>query len=513
MIQKSVLRICMCALAVVMLIANTGGVAASPALVQQAGKVITVSPSGGDDTANIQQAFDKAVKAGPGSMVKLAAGKFRTRFIEVWNFDGTFMGAGQKATVIDTFADQNCQALVDKSRLPTLFNFFRGNVRVSDLGFHITPLNPCAPYHLGEMDGYANDGPFMATYLTVLNISSAPFDPKTDCYAIRKEQVSAAITRVSIKGEKGTPQNGEKVPFYSNLGEPILLGGSYTPDNLWVTQPDCIFLGNYGQGTFSLTDSSTQNASISGVVFELMYNSTAVIRNNSFDTMTNAVILEENSGTRFDVANNHINNIWWSGIWVYQGDESTRPMIENPSVYDIHDNEIKSVPGAGYAGPAIAAMDSDNANFPEAGKNAILAIHNNIVNLDISHTQSPEYVEGIHLEWVDDSMVANNKVSGSGGAAIAGMSWPWDAGPSKRDLILGNDLTRFTPVNSSPYKIILGEGTQKYVVVGEPAANVANYGTDNLIAGTHFLTPHGAGWDALKPFRGMLQHRLHPGQH
>jgi len=42
--------------------------------------------------------------------------------------------------------------------------------------------------------------------------------------------------------------------------------------------------------------------------------------------------------------------------------------------------------------------------------------------------------------------------------------------------------------------------------VGEPVANVANYGTDNLIAGTHFQTPHGAKWDALKPFWGMFKH-------
>jgi hypothetical protein len=496
-------------LAVVMLIANTGGVAASAVFVQQSGKVFTVYPTGKDDTHNIQQAFDKAVKAGPGSTVKLVAGNFKTRFIEVWNFDGTFMGAGQKATVIDTFADQDCQALVDRSRIPVIFNFFRGNVRVSDLGFHITPTNPCAPYHFGELDGYA-DGHFMATYLDVLNISSAPFDPMTDCYAIRKEKVSAAITRISVKGEQGTPQNGENVPFYSNLGEPILLGGSYTPNNLWVTQPDCIFLGNYAQGTFSLTNSSIQNASIAAVDFELMYNSSALIRGNSIDTVTNGICMEENSGTKLDIANNQVKNVWWGGIYVAQGDESTQPMIETPSVYDIHDNEVKGVAGGGYSGPSIVAMDSDHLNFPDAGKNAILSIHNNSINLDSSHAQDPDSVVGVRLEWVDDSLVANNKVSGSGGAAIVGGQW---GGTSKRDLILGNDLTRFTPINNSPYKIILGESTQKYVVVGEPVANVADFGTDNLVAGTHFQTPHSAGVDALKLVWGMLKHHPHSGQH
>ena len=42
-----------------------------------------VTPSGADDTAALQQAFDAAVAAGPGSVVKLTAGEFYTNEILV----------------------------------------------------------------------------------------------------------------------------------------------------------------------------------------------------------------------------------------------------------------------------------------------------------------------------------------------------------------------------------------------------------------------------------------------
>ena len=72
---------------------------AAPALASA--KTFYVHPSGGNDTANIQAAFNAAVKAGPGSTVQLSAGHFYTNRILVPNFNGTFKGAGQGKTVID----------------------------------------------------------------------------------------------------------------------------------------------------------------------------------------------------------------------------------------------------------------------------------------------------------------------------------------------------------------------------------------------------------------------------
>ncbi len=58
------------------------GLLALPALASA--KTFYVTPTGKDDTANIQNAFNAAVKAGPGSVVQLSAGHFLQRLPARW---------------------------------------------------------------------------------------------------------------------------------------------------------------------------------------------------------------------------------------------------------------------------------------------------------------------------------------------------------------------------------------------------------------------------------------------
>ncbi len=119
-----VLSILTC-LAVILLAAAPTTVMAAPFNpVVKTGKVITVYPTGSDDTANLQKAFNMAKKAGKGSTVQLAVGQFRTRIIVVEDFDGYFKGMGQKKTFIDTFPNQDCQTIIDKGILPGVVNSF-----------------------------------------------------------------------------------------------------------------------------------------------------------------------------------------------------------------------------------------------------------------------------------------------------------------------------------------------------------------------------------------------------
>ena len=89
---------------------------------------------------------------------------------------------------------------------------------------------------------------------------------------------------------------------------------------------------------------------------------------------------------------------------------------------------------------------------------------------------------GIVVEGPDDSQILNNKITGSGNLAIrAGLF-----GPTRRGLIKGNNLAKFTPFASSlvyPFKILLGEGTLNYTVVGESNEQILDLGTNNLITG------------------------------
>ena len=63
------------------------------------GAVITVTPNGVDDTDNLKQAFADAAAAGPGTTIKLTEGNFLVNYIEVYNFQGTLVGAGRGKTI------------------------------------------------------------------------------------------------------------------------------------------------------------------------------------------------------------------------------------------------------------------------------------------------------------------------------------------------------------------------------------------------------------------------------
>jgi hypothetical protein len=123
--------------------------------VQQHGRTITVLPTGVDDTANLQSAFDSAVATGPGVKIQLVAGTYHTRQIAVNNFRGTFTGAGADKSVLT-----NLPNLVVKVKppsdyfntlptpatganpWPTLVAFVDGDFVVSDMGMNIAGAKP-----------------------------------------------------------------------------------------------------------------------------------------------------------------------------------------------------------------------------------------------------------------------------------------------------------------------------------------------------------------------------------
>lgn len=119
------------------------------AYVTQNGTVITVSPTGVDDTDNIQCAFDAAVAAGPGTTVKLVEGTYHTQQIVVNDFVGIFTGAGAENTIVmnlpnlyvtpvDTFLNPPGP----DNPWPSLFAFVNGDFLVSELAIHITGETP-----------------------------------------------------------------------------------------------------------------------------------------------------------------------------------------------------------------------------------------------------------------------------------------------------------------------------------------------------------------------------------
>ncbi len=122
----------------------------------QAQETFTVpSPSGGDDTDAIQQAFDDAVAAGPGSIVALPAGTYlvgrylrdaggnRTEYegVAVNGFDGYFVGDPVGGgTTIELFESVDIAFHGGQGRFQNMFTFSDGHLRIFDLNFVATGL-------------------------------------------------------------------------------------------------------------------------------------------------------------------------------------------------------------------------------------------------------------------------------------------------------------------------------------------------------------------------------------
>ena len=124
-----------------------------PATAWARGHTVNVPPPNGvDDTANIQAALDTCVAYGPGCTVKLAAGKYLTKQVVIYNFQGTFKGMGIDSTTIEALPNlpvtnltvTSCQPNLTDCIWPGLFEFVDGNISVSDLSIKITavPANP-----------------------------------------------------------------------------------------------------------------------------------------------------------------------------------------------------------------------------------------------------------------------------------------------------------------------------------------------------------------------------------
>lgn len=120
-----------------------------PDYVTMAGTEITVSPTGVDDTANLQCAFDTAVATGPGTNVRLVSGIYHTAQIVVYGFSGQFTGAGADETEIFnlptlyvTPINHELSPPSAENPWPMLFTFWDGNFLISDLAIHIVGEAP-----------------------------------------------------------------------------------------------------------------------------------------------------------------------------------------------------------------------------------------------------------------------------------------------------------------------------------------------------------------------------------
>jgi hypothetical protein len=127
----------------------------------KAAKQVRVSPTGGDDTANLQCAFDLGAALGPGASVRLAAGTFHAEQLVVAGFRGSIAGAGRGVTIlhspgypvpIDRTCEPQGECFTDlppspTNRYPQLFSIIGDDVTLSDLSIVISGGYGTELYH------------------------------------------------------------------------------------------------------------------------------------------------------------------------------------------------------------------------------------------------------------------------------------------------------------------------------------------------------------------------------
>ncbi|NHJ25404.1 MAG: hypothetical protein EAX89_12555 [Candidatus Lokiarchaeota archaeon] len=318
-----------------------------------------VFPSGGDDTANIQAAFDAAIAAGPGSTVLLTSGQFYTNEIYIEDFYGTFKGAGIEQTKIDVLRGFDPTAPGVYGPMGThIFRFLRGDVSISDLYFDITPYEPAEPWGLGWVDLLS---PILMT-----------------------GELNSRIENVRFTGHEGTSTYDPGHPLYLvesyNVRAGVVYGGGLiTTGNHLITKCefDSLWLG--------LTAYGLMNAEVK-------------IKSNSITGGAIGIINAENDNSKFEISHNEIETRFFGGIWVMQ------PPPREPSQWLITHNIIRVL---SLDADGIALMDYSPAKSLEA------VISHNKIMLDDANWG------GIWTYGLQDAFISNNIICGKGEYGIA----------------------------------------------------------------------------------------------
>ena len=441
-------------------------VLAAPALAGS--RTFVVTPSGTDDTAALQQAFDAAVAAGPGSVVRLTKGKFYTNEILVDGFDGCFKGAGMGRTVIDTLRGLDSElrgvklVMDPEDKTAPLFGwtsliaFLQSDVRVADMSFDITAEQPCELWEAWGSEWYHLSDVFIVT-----RDSRSSFD------------------RVGFASHDGE-LNGFNLDGAAAIYD--------TSGTHRVTR--CSFRGgNDGLETGGITGGGLVVGGRPGM-------------GNTFDLAGTPCSMGDYSDSRIEISYNRMSSLYGESVMVTQGvgaaSANELPPLPAPRV-SIHHNRItagtiefddESVFGAG----GVLLWD-DSWQLDKPSRLRAVVAHN-CITLDNNGLDGG--VNGVGAQGV---RVIGNRIRGTGIAGIdAGTDiygfWEYPWGPGCGWRIVGNDVSGVDAVNSfggPAAQIWLGARSSNCLVVGGCArTEVLDEGTDNLLIHVTELVTGGA---------------------
>jgi hypothetical protein len=466
-----------------------------PAAALASPKTFSVSPSGGNDTHNLQAAFNAAVKAGPSSTVQLSAGHFYTNNIVVNGFKGTFRGAGEGKTFIDCLRGLYPSGTYPNGRPvpgvtigaagtmfshnPTLLVFDGGHITVSGMSFDITSPSPAQAWD----DGSGTPAEYLeCTVVVTGDVVSSAFDQVAFIAGAGSDLGYNTDVALYIGGTGPADANGLPTTFWSISGTESVR--------------DCSFSGHDGVQIEGLTDGR------------------ATVSHNVITGYAFGCLLFDNSDSTATVCDNRMSCSGGENVWVLQGWQAGfgagAPLPSPPAPhYLIAGNHMLAT---GTAGGLWLEDDSSLYNAPDRLDATITGN-----TIDLENTGNDAGLDGLYAQ---DIWFVHNRIYGTGlaGIDVGALSsvFGYPSAPASGWKIIGNDMSGLTATGDQfggvpTAQVWLGPDAAHCLVVGgEAPTQVLDQGTDDtLINVTPIADPpvatHSMKANAAAPKFGFLR--------
>ncbi len=400
-------------------------------------QVFQVTPSGTDDTENLNNALADAINEGPGSVVQLMEGEYFIDLIETHEFHGTLKGVGKGKTVISTIADLSVDKFLDQNLDVVLLNFVGGDVCVKDLTIH-TPEGPLSE---GSID-------FLYGQLGFCAITAQ--------YIAENEHINAVVDNIEF------------------ITQGNIYAGLLVESGFWD--------GISGGVPLADIDISVTNSSFSGpywgygaLLMEIREGNIVVGSKSNGNIFDNCDLgIWHNINIKATVhSNTFMRKVGWFPLQILNG-----PWREDPSqssqtfqsVCNIEKNIFNISESTG------AVLINDNRRFSSSYEIPMLVqVKNNKI-----HTSENMFTAMGCLN-LSGTIIRNNKFTGEAEYGVRIFStWP-EGLLSENGLLLGNN---FSNSEYSLTTVLLGNGTRNWTIVGGNLGELVwDFGENNIITG------------------------------
>jgi len=411
---------------------------------------IVVTPTGVDDTANIQAALNSCASPNPPCTVQLVAGTYTiSSQIAVTGFQGRFVGMGQGQTIINALGNMPGTAVTPywaqfppANHWPSLFTFVDGSFTMAGMTITDRSLTPTTGWT--DITG---------------GCSEVPCTALTEAIKVSGLKANAAFDHITIVGAAGDYGG-------YNIAEGIHIEGLELPVGWTNPEADTHML----TGTFSITNSVFTDTA--GPVVNFLVNSNVAICGNVATTpdINNYFVLDvvtDISNTNVLICRNQATVPLQFAVGAFQSFIKSGLL---PSTVTIANNNFQVSEGAN----AVVLEDAGQAFFGTSPTLSAVVSGNTIQNS--FDGGSAYYYSVIETDTLKSTLISANTIIGGGAVGIYYNGQP--------GTIIGNSITG----SDTGVWLDMASGVH---VVGNMIRNSVQYGislTSSNVAGSSATT-------------------------